>query len=399
GLLKGAAISSDTYASGHAGRVEVNAQTVTIEGGSSKYPTGITSHSIENSTGDAGSVVVNASSALRLLGGGVVTSGTAGSGRGGEVLVKAGSIEVSGEGSQIGAVASAKSSGQPGNVTVVGESTLLLGAGGSLSIENDGNSTQPASVLPSLLSVQAAQLSLRDAGAIKANATGNVAAGLLQIKVGDHLSLDGSSINTSANSGNGGPISISVGELLTLSRSQITTSVLGTAGSGGDIHVGTNALVMNSGFIQANTAASNASGGLVNIDVQTLVASGNTLFVGGQTPYEFAPGVFGFNVVQAAAPTGVSGAIAITSPVLDVSGSLRGLDAQVLASGGLGRNPCQTTGGSSLVQIGRGGLPASGRGLLGGDMVIPAADVAPQWPLPGPPKATAPAWLRTGGCK
>jgi filamentous hemagglutinin family protein len=399
GMVRGAAISSSAFSTGDAGRVEVNAQTVTVMGGNTVYPTGIEGRSGKVASGNAGTVVVNTSGALRVLGGGAIASSTELSGRGGEVQVKAGSIEVSGEGSQIGAAAKATSTGQPGNVSVRTDGALVLASGGSLSIQNDGNSTQPSSVSPSLLSVQAAQLSLVDGGSIKANATGNVAAGSLQIKVGDHLSLDGSSINTSANSGNGGPISISVGELLTLSRSQITTSVLGTAGSGGDIHVGTNALVMNSGFIQANTAASNASGGLVGIDVQTLVASGNTLFVGGQVPYEFAPGVFGFNVVQAAAPTGVSGTIAITSPVLDVSGSLRGLDAQVLDSGGLGRNPCQTTGGSSLVQIGRGGLPASSRGLLGADMVMPVADVAPQWPLPGPPKTTAPAWLRTGGCR
>lgn len=107
GLLDGAAISSDTYASGHAGRVEVNAQNVIIAGGKSQYPTGIVSQSLEGSSGDAGTVVINASGALQVLGGGVVASGVAGSGRGGEVLVKAGSIEVNGEGSQMGAAAKA----------------------------------------------------------------------------------------------------------------------------------------------------------------------------------------------------------------------------------------------------------------------------------------------------
>ncbi|KFB70547.1 MAG: hypothetical protein AW09_004350 [Candidatus Accumulibacter phosphatis] len=60
---------------------------------------------------------------------------------------------------------------------------------------------------------------------------------------------------------------------------------------------------MNTGFIQANTAARNASGGNVQIDVQ--------------------------------------------------------------ASGGLGHNPCRITGGSSLVQTGRGGLAPFARDLLG----------------------------------
>ncbi|MEF8715247.1 MAG: hypothetical protein V5B39_17150 [Accumulibacter sp.] len=52
---------------------------------------------------------------------------------------------------------------------------------------------------------------------------------------------------------------------------------------------------MNNGFIQANTAARNASGGNVQIDVQARVPSGDTLFIGGQTPYTFQPGVFSFS--------------------------------------------------------------------------------------------------------
>jgi hypothetical protein len=121
---------------------------------------------------------------------------------------------------------------------------------------------------------------------------------------------------------------------------------------------------MKTAFIQANTAGQNATGGLVNINVQTLVPSGGSLSVGGDVPFTFQPGVFGFNVIQAAAPTGVSGIIEITAPILDVSGSLSGLTSQVIDLGGLGRNPCQITGGSSLTQSGRGGLPPSARGLL-----------------------------------
>lgn len=81
---------------------------------------------------------------------------------------------------------------------------------------------------PSLLSIEAAQLSLTDGGAIKANATGNVAAGTLQINVSDRLSLTNSSITTSANSGDGGPMSIQAGQVVDLNRSRITASVLGS---------------------------------------------------------------------------------------------------------------------------------------------------------------------------
>jgi large exoprotein involved in heme utilization and adhesion len=218
--------------------------------------------------------------------------------------------------------------------------------------------------------VQANEIVL-DGGAIKANSTGNVAAGKLQIGFRDHLSLDQGSITTSANAGNGGAISIHGGEVISLKNSQITTSVLGLTGNGGDIDISAKALLMNTGFIQANTTARNASGGNVGINVEALLTSGNTLFLGGEIPYTFSPGVFGFNVIQAAAPTGVSGTINVAAPVLDISGILKELGVKLIDTGGLGRNPCQTTGGSSLSQAGRGGLPASARELLGPERALP----------------------------
>jgi hypothetical protein len=215
-----------------------------------------------------------------------------------------------------------------------------------------------------MLTVKAENLTL-DGAAIKANSTGNVAASELRLVFTDRLSLNGSSITTSANAGNGGAISIAGGQLVDLEHSQITTSVLGLSGNGGDIKLSADALAMNTGFIQANTAARSAAGGNVDIDIKTLVTSGNLLFIGGLAPYAFAPGVFGFNVVQAAAPTGISGSIQVAAPVLDVSGSLTALGARLIDAGGLGRNPCQTAGGSSLALAGRGGFPPSSQELLG----------------------------------
>ncbi len=372
GLRMGAAISSnagklsdDNKPSGNAGAVTVVTQNLTIEGGDTDFPTGITSQTYNGNSGNAGSIAVFVRDQLQILNGGVITSSTNDSGRGGEVQVRAGTIEINGPDSQIGAAASSPSSGRSGNITVQSDGALMLRNGASLTIENGANNAQPSTVAASALTVQAAVLSL-DGGAIKANSTGNVAAGTIQINASERITLNQGSITTSANSGDGGTINVSGGKLVALNNSQITTSVLVTNGNGGDIKIGADALVLNSGFIQANTAASNASGGLVNIGTKTLLASGSTLFVGGPSVYKFTPGVFGFNVIQAAAPSGVNGAIQITSPKLDLSGSLVGLSTEELDLGGLGRNPCDVSGGSSLVQLGYGGMPISYRGLLGG---------------------------------
>ncbi len=118
-------------------------------------------------------------------------------------------------------------------------------------------------------------------------------ASAIQIHFLGRLNIDPSNITTSANQGNGGPITIDGGQIIVLQDSQITTSVQGDLGNGGDISIQAGSLVMQSGFIQANTAAKGASGGNVNINVQTLLPSGNSVFVGGSTPFVFQPGVSG----------------------------------------------------------------------------------------------------------
>lgn len=367
-------ISSGTYSSGKAGSLKVSAGSLMIDGSGSEFATGILSDANTDSTGDAGSVGVLVASQLSIQNGGRISSSTLASGKGGSINIQATTIDVSGHASNgrtSGIIASAEnaSSGQTGNVTVTASETVKIHNGGVVSISNAATVNGPETLIPISLSVSAPLIELRN-GEITAASTGNVAASSISVNFTDHLSLEKGSITTSANIGHGGSIHIRGGNLLNLDRSQITTSVLGLAGNGGDIHIDSQALVMNTGFIQANTAAASAVGGDVQVNVNTLLPSGNTLFVGRQTPYRFMPEVFGFNVIQAAAPTGVSGAINVTAPVLDMSGSLNGLSAKVIDSGKLGRNPCQTTGGSSLAVAGRGGSAESARSWLGTELAL-----------------------------
>ena len=241
--------------------------------------------------------------------------------------------------------------------------------------------TDPAAVVPTLLTVTAPQINVTSGGQITAASYHNVAASDIRVSFGSALTLTNGEITTSAQDGNGGAIRITGDGVIVLRDSQITTSVAGLSGNGGDIDVVANGLVMQTGFVQANTAASNARGGDVAIDVRMLVPSGNSLFVGGETPYAYQPGVFGLNVIQAAAPTGVSGTIDITTPVLDVSGGLSGLTTKLIDTGGLGRSLCQATGGSSLAQTGRGGLAPSARDFVRVDPALRAKTAAAPPPI------------------
>jgi filamentous hemagglutinin family protein len=357
-----ASIVSGTRSSGGAGRIVLATTDLRVaENATINASTGLLG------AGGAGGIVIQASN-VELVSAGRLLSSSSGYGGGGDISVSADRLLLD----QGSISAFGKRSGVAGRISLQVKDLVLRG--GLINTESGGSSRAGD------IQIDAQNLSMSAGSRIKSDSSGSGDAGQLRIQIGGTAHVENSTITTEAAEGNGGAITLFSGATLRLDNAQITTSVSGDKGNGGDINLHGQALVMNTGFIQANTAAAHASGGRVGIDVQMLVPSGNTLFVGGQTPLSFMPGVFGFNVIQAAAPTGVSGTIQITSPVLDLSGSLGGLTAQVIDSGGLGRSPCATSGESSLAQAGRGGLPPSARGLL---RAAPAS-VASETLLPPP---------------
>ncbi|MER2545547.1 MAG: filamentous hemagglutinin N-terminal domain-containing protein [Candidatus Accumulibacter phosphatis] len=369
-LVNGGVIDSSTFSSGSAGSIKVSAGNIAIDGKGSSFLTGISSQAAPGSSGNAGSVDVTAAGNLSLINGGAIDSSTSSFGTAGSVTVHSNSLRLdgrdeNGNSSQISATATAESSGQTGSVTVTAND-LTLSNGGQISIENNANveGSVASALTPTLITVTAPRITLLNSPhAITTESTGNVAAGSIKITASDTLQLDPSGITTTAFEGNGGAIDITAG-LLRLDHSQITTSVTSREnGNGGNIRITADSLILNTGFIQANTKAANASGGNVSITTQNLVASGNTLFLGGNTPYTYQSGVFGVNVIQAAAPTGISGTVQISTPKLDVTTSLVGLDTRLI-NAQVARRLCENTRGSSLVPVGRGGLPLGGADFL-----------------------------------
>ncbi len=386
-LANSGAISADSYILGDAGSVSVVAGNIVIAGAGPGSSAGITSEAILPISGNAGSVFVSSANGLTITSGGSISTSTASAtGRAGTIDVQARNILIDGLGSDINALAVVGSSGQTGDVTVSASNSITLSNGGELTIANAGTPKNPQAVQPSLLEVSAPAIEIDSGAAIGAISFGNVAASNIKINFGSLLSLDQSAISTDDIKGNGGSINISGSGLLELKQSAITTSVFGTSGNGGDINIKSGILILDSGFIQANTVASQAQGGTVVIDAPALLTSGDSLFLGGSTPYSFGPEVFGYNVIQAAAPTGISGTINISNPALDVAGSLTALGGKVLDSETLGRDRCQTRAGSSLTLGGRGGIAPSGHSLVRADPLkaseSPAADNAV---LRGPP--------------
>ncbi|MFM9999065.1 MAG: hypothetical protein ACKVP1_09160, partial [Burkholderiaceae bacterium] len=298
----------------------------------------------------------------------------------GSVVVSAGQLSIDGSGSHgpssINASAQSGSSGQTGSVAVSASESLAVQNAGQISIRNDATLENPQAIVPTALTVSAPTIHLLNDGQITAQSTGNVAASNMAVNFADWLLLDATAITASALDGNGGSIALGGAGVLLLKRSAITTSVTGSSGNAGSISLGARALVLENGFIQANTAAPLASGGTIAVSTQALIPSYGSLRVGGSTPYAFDARTPGANVIQAASPTGVSGSISITSPKLDLAGGLVGLKTGFLDSGGFSPSPCAGTSGSSFAQTGRGGLPPSALGPLGAGAPAPGKAVA-----------------------
>ena len=372
-LLAGGTIEADSYLSGAAGSLDIRAANILIDGFGAAFSTTSFCCLAEAGypglyAGNAGSIRVAASGFLDLVNGGEISSSTLSPlGRAGSVDIAVANLSVVGPGSGILAQAAAGSSGQTGSITIEASNSVSLADHGSLSISSAATVAEPGLLSPTLLSVTSPNISLADGAEIAAVAIGNTAASDIRIRFGNELLLDPSAISTQSRDGNGGSIAILGGAIIDLTQSAITTSVSGTSGNGGNITIESEALVMNSGFIQANTAAAKASGGNVSIDVDVLLPSGSSLFVGGEVPYRFQPDVFGFNVIQAAAPSGLSGTIEISNPALNLSGSLSSLAEKFLQAGGLGRSPCQGNAGSTLTPAGRGGFAPAARDLVRAD--------------------------------
>ena len=153
--------------------------------------------------------------------------------------------------------------------------------------------------------------------------------------------------------GDGGDIFVRAGSLLNLVNSSFATSVLNQQGNGGDINVTANVLLMQTGLMQAN--ARSGRGGTINLNIAGLVSSGNSLLLGGK-PVLWTPAVFGFNVVQAASESGLSGDIHLMSPQLNLSGVLANFGGPQFETETLSGNACGDIAGSSLIHLGAGGL-------------------------------------------
>lgn len=336
-LTDGAQINSTTFASGRGGDVTIHANSVSITGERSSgiidvpffafggtrasgiYTKTLGSDLCSGSCGNAGNINIGAGSLL-LQNGGLIDSGTSSNGPGGSITVSAtGQVQLSGT----------MADGTPAGILSRTTGTSPdSGAGGTITL-TAGNS-----------------VTISNGATISASSTGPADAGNIMIKAGQQLDMRDSSIKTEAAHAGGGNIDIQAVDRVRLVNSTISTSVLGGSGSGGNITIDPNVVVLQNSQVIAQ--AVHGAGG--NITIAT------SLFLVDQT-----------SLVSASSQFGLNGTVTILSPTSNLSGSVGSLPSSIRQQLALQAQRCAAQSGgasSSFIIAGRDTIPTEPGGWL-----------------------------------
>jgi filamentous hemagglutinin family protein len=345
----GSGIFTNSQGSGPGGNTNITAQSLNIQNG------GVVSAQA-NGSGSGGLVHISADN-LQLLNGGQITSGSVQgvvggqnpltgqplplpSGAGGQITIQgltaaAGTVLI--DGAQSGIFTNTVATGAAGNTNISAQS-LTIHNGGTISAGTSG--TAPSATGGSINITTSNGVTMNSGGSITSSSTGPANAGSIFINAGPELQMQNSSIKTEAAQAGGGNIEVQAVNLVQLGNSTISTSVLGGGGSGGNITIDPNAVVLQNSQILAQ--AVQGSGGNINITTNLLLPDTAS-------------------IISASSQFGQQGNIVIQSPISPASGKIVPLSQRpLIATTLLGQRCAALAGGnvSSFTMAGREALPA-----------------------------------------
>jgi filamentous hemagglutinin family protein len=310
---------------GNGGQISVTTPSLVMNAGTRIDSSTLWDGNAGQITGNVGNLTLNDGGQIRSQSGGVaVSSGqpSVGFGKGGSVTFTADdSIVITGSNSAVST--STFGNGDGGNVSLTAGKTVTIQNGGSVSADSGGT-------------LAGQQFS------------GSGLAGNITINAGNQIQMNSGSVSTRAVTADGGNITLNAPNLINLTNSQITTSVESGVGSGGNITIDPQAMILNNSRILAN--AFGGPGGNINITADVFLVNS-----GGTTPTSLV------GIVDASSALSTPGTINIEATFTNVTSEVVQLPETPLQATELLRAACAArfVGGkaSSLVLAGRDGVP------------------------------------------
>jgi filamentous hemagglutinin family protein len=393
-ISDGAIVATGTFGTGKGGDLTLRAQSVDVSGFNSVNgnPTLLTTQNNSGSTGNAGSLTIDTGT-LRISDGAIVSTSTSGAGKGGDLTMRAQSVDVSGftvDGNPtlLATQTNRGSTGDAGNLTietgtlrisngaVVSTATLGTGKGGDLTVRaqsvdvlgfNSVNSNSSSMTAQADLGLTGNagnillitdRLQIGNQGEIRTRSLGTGNAGNLTVQATSQITLaDGASINANTNARQGN-ITLNTPVLLLRRGSDITTNATGNNNPGGDIQIDTRFLIAVSSEnsdISANSR--DFRGGNVRITADSIYGIQPR-----STPTSLN------DITATGATTALSGTIDVTTLDLDPTSSLFLLPIDLIDTSRLIVQGCPANQGNSFVVTGRGGLPPTPEQQLDDDV-------------------------------
>jgi len=323
-VTHGSLLSTETQSAGNAGHLTISADTLQVTDGGRissgtvqpppfLFPDGSPPIVFPPPTGGGGTITVQ---------------GLAGSGS------SASSVLVDGAGS--GIFTNTVGTGVGGNTTISAQSVTIQNSG---TISAGTSGTAPSAVGGSINVNTTSGVTMTNGGSITASSTGPANAGNIFVNAGSQLVMQDSSIKTEAAQAGGGNIEIQAGNLVKLGNSTVSTSVLGGGGSGGNITIDPNSVILQNSQILAQ--AVQGSGGNINIITNLLLPDSTS-------------------IISASSQFGQQGNVVVQSPISPAGGKIVPMSQKpLIATTLLGQRCAALAGGniSSFTVAGRDALP------------------------------------------
>ena len=249
------------------------------------------------------------------------------------------------EGSKLNSSILSGSSGHGGSITIAGqaspvESVVVNGPGSGIFTTTEGTGAGGN------IFVNANSVAMTNGSSVSASSTGPGNAGDIFINAGQQFEMRDSSVTTQATKASGGNIDVQAIDRVRLVNSSISTSVLGGMGSGGNITIDPDVVVLQNSQVIAQAAQ--GAGGNITIFTPLFLADSTSL-------------------VDASSQFGVNGTVTIQSPTSNLSGSLGPLASKPSQAQSLLTQRCAALANgqaSSFVGAGREQLPSDPGGWL-----------------------------------